>query len=147
MVTASDDDAANVLGKYDIVTDPDGWGIGGHSSGGIAAFIAGWSRPDRFRKLLTHSASFPNTGNGGSTLLASIDSSEKKPLRVYLMSGPKDLGGDSWFNTNTSAATKLAAKGYHYEYRTMQNSHFPPTGGQFDFANALRWMWRGYKLQ
>jgi len=50
-----------VLSKYDIVEDPDGWGVSGHSSGGIVAFMAGWYRPDKFHKLLTHNASFSNT--------------------------------------------------------------------------------------
>ena len=137
----------NVLGKYAIVTDPDGWGISGHSSGGIAAFMAGWYRPEKFRKLLTHDASFPNThNNNGVSLQASIEMSDKKPLRIYLMSGPNDLGNGSWYNQNTAAATALAAKGYHYQYRTEDSQHYPPQAGVSDFANALRWMWRGYKL-
>ncbi len=139
--------AQNVLNKYTIVTDPDGWGIGGHSSGGIAAFMAGWYRTEKFHKLLTHDASFPNTGNNmGVSLLGSVDASPTKPLRVYLMSGPNDLDAPNWYNQNTSAATKLAAKGYHYQYRTENSQHYPPVAGVSDFANALRWMWRGYKL-
>ena len=138
---------ANVLGNYTIVTDPDGWGIGGHSSGGIAAFMAGWYRPEKFHKLLTHDASFPNTGdNMGISLQKSIETSAVKPLRVYLMSGPNDLEKPRWYDQNTAAATALAAKGYHYQYRTEDSDHYPPQAGASDFANALRWMWRGYKL-
>ncbi|HXK16938.1 MAG TPA: alpha/beta hydrolase-fold protein, partial [Polyangiaceae bacterium] len=82
-----------VLPKYDIVDDPEGWGISGHSSGGIAAFMAGWYRPEKFRKLFTHDASFSNTGNYmNMSLLGAVDASPIKPLRVYLMSGPNDLG-------------------------------------------------------
>jgi len=137
----------NVLGKYTITTDADGWGIGGHSSGGIAAFMVGWYRPEKFHKLLTHDASFPNTGdNNGVSLLGSVDASPVKPLRVYLMSGPNDLDPPNWYNGNTNAATKLGAKGYHYQYRTENSTHYPPVAGVSDFANALRWMWRGYKL-
>jgi enterochelin esterase-like enzyme len=133
-----------VLSKYDIVSDPDGWAISGHSSGGIAAFMAGWHRPDKFRKLLTHSASFPLPGDYmGMSLIESIDAKETQPLRVYLMSGPNDLGG--WYPANTEAADHLAAKGYHYQYRTETSSHYPPQAGAQDFANALRWMWRGYQ--
>jgi enterochelin esterase-like enzyme len=134
-----------VLPKYDIVADPDGWAISGHSSGGIAAFMAGWHRPDKFRKLLTHSASFPLPGDYmGMSLIESIDAKEKQSLRVYLMSGPNDLGG--WFGANTTAAEHLAAKGYHYQYRTEDSNHYPPQAAAQDFANALRWMWRGYTL-
>ncbi len=135
----------NVLNQYDIVTDPDGWLIGGHSSGGIAAFVAGWYRPDKFRKLLTFDASFPNTKpNNGVALLDAINQADAKPLRTYLMSGPNDLGG--WYDANTKAATELAAKNYHYIYRVETSSHYPPLAAQQDFANALKWMWRGYQL-
>ncbi|HXK18559.1 MAG TPA: alpha/beta hydrolase-fold protein, partial [Polyangiaceae bacterium] len=51
-----------ILNKYDIVSDPDGWAMAGHSSGGIASIIAGWYFPDRWRKMLTASPSFPNAG-------------------------------------------------------------------------------------
>ncbi len=136
---------ANVLGAYDIVSDPDGWGIGGHSSGGIAAFMAGWYRPDKFRKLLTFDASFPNThDNMGVSLLDSIMVSAVKPIRTYLMSGPNDLGG--WYTANTTAASELAALGYHYQYEVETSTHYPPLAAQQDFPNALRWMWRGYEL-
>ncbi|HEY4106426.1 MAG TPA: hypothetical protein VGM44_21145, partial [Polyangiaceae bacterium] len=129
----------------DIVTDPDGWLIGGHSSGGTAAFMASWYRPDKFHKLLTFDASFPNTQpNNGVALLDAINQADLKPLRTYLMSGPNDLGG--WYDANTKAASELAAKGYHYVYRVETSTHYPPLAAVTDYPNALRWMWRGYKL-
>jgi enterochelin esterase family protein len=130
-----------VLPKYDIVDDPEGWAISGHSSGGVAAFIAGWYRPEKFHKILTHDASFAIPG---SSLLNAIDAMAAKPLRVYLMSGPNDLGG--WYDANNSAYNKLNAKQYHVRYITETSQHFPPQAGVQDFAEALRWMWRGYKL-
>jgi enterochelin esterase family protein len=134
-----------VLPKYDIVDDPEGWGISGHSSGGIAAFMAGWYRPEKFRKLFTHDASFPNTGNYmNMSLLGAVDAAPVKPLRVYLMSGPMDLGG--WYNANTDAFNRLTAKQYHVQYITETSGHFPPQAGIQDVTNALKWMWRGYKL-
>ena len=136
---------AIVTKDYAIVTDPDGWSTSGHSSGGIAAFMTGWYRPEKFHKLLTLDASFPNTENYmGMSLIGSIGSSAMKPLRVYLMSGPNDL--DGWLSANTSAATALAGKGYHYEFRTEDSAHYPPLAAQQDFPTAMRWMWRGYKL-
>ena len=84
---------AIVTKDYAIVTDPDGWGTSGHSSGGIAAFMTGWYRPEKFHKLLTLDASFPNTQNYmGMSLIGAIGSSPMKPLRVYLMSA-SDLVG------------------------------------------------------
>src|SRR4029079_18660833 len=53
---------SEITSKYDIVTDPDGWAIGGHSSGGNASFTAAWFYPDRIRKVLTASATMSLTG-------------------------------------------------------------------------------------
>ncbi len=104
--------------------------------------MVGWYRPDKFRKLLTHDASFPNTGGVFPKLIAST--MPNKPIRVYLMSGPNDLGG--WQAANTEAAKDLADKMYHYRFRTETSQHFPPQAAIADIADALRWMWRGYKL-
>ena len=78
------------------------------------------------------------------SLLGAVDASPVKPLRVYLMSGPNDLGG--WYPANTDAFTRLTAKQYHVQYITETSQHFPPQAAQQDFANALKWMWRGYEL-
>jgi enterochelin esterase-like enzyme len=131
-----------VLKTYDIVEDPEGWAICGHSSGGIAAFMAAWYYPDKFRKVLTHSASFPNT-NGSFPML--ITTTPAKPIRVYLLSGTNDLGNGAWFSANTEAATDLGAKMYHYRFASGTDMHFPPQAGAADFPSALRWLWRGYK--
>jgi enterochelin esterase family protein len=131
---------AHVLGDYDIVTDPDGWAMAGHSSGGIAAVIAGWFYPDNFRKLLTASPSFPNTGG---MFPDAFDTDEPaKPLRIYHLSGTNDLGG--WKPSNDSAAEIFAAQGYHYRYRPGEDNHYPPRAAIADFPDALRWLWRGY---
>ncbi len=37
-----------VLAGYSVTTDPERRAIGGRSSGGAAAFTAGWERPDAF---------------------------------------------------------------------------------------------------
>lgn len=131
----------NVLSQYDIVTDPDGWAIGGHSSGGIASIIAGWYYPDRFRKMLTASPSFPN--RGGKFPDEFETSPTAKPLRIYHLAGTKDLSG--FKAANDEAAEVFAELGYHYRYRPGEDTHYPPLAAQADFPNALRWLWRGYK--
>jgi enterochelin esterase family protein len=134
-----------VLPKYDIVDDPNGWAISGHSSGGSAAFTAAWYRSEKFHKALTHDASFAILGQYmGQSMMNEIDQAAQKPLRVYLMSGPNDLGG--WYDANTSAFNHLTAKQYHVRYITETSGHFPPQAAIQDFSDALRWMWRGYRL-
>jgi enterochelin esterase family protein len=131
-----------VTKEYDIVDDPDGWGIGGHSSGGIAAIIAGWFRPDKFRKLHSSSGSYPNTNGVFPNIFNTV--TPAKPIRITMLSGTNDLGG--WYAANNNAATILKAKGYHYRYRPGTDNHTPPLAAINEFATAMRWLWRGYSL-
>jgi enterochelin esterase family protein len=133
---------AKILPNYDIVTDPDGWGMGGHSSGGIASIIAGWYWPDKFRKLLTASPSFPNRGNVFPDEFET--SPTPKPLRIYHLSGTNDIGG--FYDENVRAAGILDTLGYHYRFRDGEDEHYPPLAAVADFPDALRWLWRGYTL-
>jgi enterochelin esterase family protein len=131
----------NILNKYDIVTDPDGWAMAGHSSGGIASIIAGWYHPDRWRKLLTASPSFPNKGGKFPN---EFKTAPAKPLRIYHLAGTKDLGG--FKAANDSAAMILQELGYHDRYRPGEDNHYPPKAAMADFPAAMRWLWRGYTL-
>jgi enterochelin esterase family protein len=149
-----------IQNQYNIVDDPDGWAIGGHSSGGIAAFTAGWHRPDKFRKLLTHNASFVDLAIdkvgeeiGGASYPDMIRATTPaKPLRVYLLSGPGDIvnGYGNWFEANDAVAAALEDMGYHYRYMRGENpettGHFPPLQASSDLPEALRWLWRGYTI-
>jgi enterochelin esterase-like enzyme len=132
---------ATVLAKYDVVTDPDGWAIGGHSSGGIAALMTAWFYPHKFHKVLSASASFSNTGGVFPARLLAV--TPLLPLRVYLLSGTHDLR--DWFDQNNQAAQDLATMGYHYRYLSGTDVHFPPAAAAEDLADALRWLWRGYR--
>jgi len=135
-----------VLTSYAITESPDGWAIAGQSSGGIAAFTAGWQRPYRFRRILTHNGSFVAI-RGGDAYPALIRASVPKPLRVYLSSGTGDLDNQygNWLAANTAMAEALDAKGYEYRFRVGSGGHFPPLQGLADFPQALTWLWRGYR--
>jgi len=132
---------ANILNKYDIVSDADGWAIAGHSSGGIASIIAGWYHPDRWHKVLTASPSFPNKGGKFPAEFLTVPTA--KPLRIYHLSGTKDLNG--FKAANDKAAEDFAQLGYHYRYRPGEDAHYPPYAAMADFPEAMRWLWRGYK--
>src|SRR6185295_2846908 len=77
---------------YNISTDPDRHGIGGASSGAIAAFTVAWQRPNAFRKVLSIVGSFVNL-RGGHVYPERVLSSKKKPLRVFLCDGRNDNRG------------------------------------------------------
>ncbi|MGH9721979.1 MAG: alpha/beta hydrolase, partial [Bryobacteraceae bacterium] len=51
---------------YNISKDPERHGIGGSSSGAIAAFTVAWERPNHFRKVLSNVGSFTNIRGGNA---------------------------------------------------------------------------------
>jgi enterochelin esterase family protein len=137
---------------YNLSEDPEQHGIGGASSGGIAAFTVAWHRPDHFRKVFSFVGSFVNLGNrGGHTYPDLVRSSEKKPLRVFLQDGRNDnrggsrSGGDAhsydWFYQNVRMAKALEAKGYDVNYAWGIGNHGQKQGGAI-FPEIMRWLWR-----
>src|SRR5450432_3139622 len=62
---------------YNISKDPEMHGIGGSSSGAIAAFTVAWQRPNQFRKVLSNVGSFVNL-RGGHAYSDIVLASEKK---------------------------------------------------------------------
>jgi enterochelin esterase-like enzyme len=97
----------NVQDRYLITDDPDQWAIGGGSSGGSCAFIVGWTRPDRFRRVLSFLGSFAQI-RGGNYCPELIQDTPKKPLRVFLQAATRDLNWDAaefnWFSANLRVA-------------------------------------------
>jgi enterochelin esterase-like enzyme len=137
-----------VRSRYKIVNDPNGWAIAGQSSGGAAAFTVAWQRPDFFRKVLTQNGSFVNIrGAGGYPEL--VRTEPVKPLRVYLLSSTNDLSNEAgnWFAANQAMARAFGERNYDYRFRSGTGEHFPPIQAQADFADALRWLWRGYSIE
>ena len=104
---------------YNISKDPEMHGIGGSSSGAIAAFTVAWERPDHFRKVLSNVGSFVNL-RGGHVYPEKVLEAEKKPIRVYLCDGRNDNRGLSrkgtydekrdWFYQNVRLMKALAQK-------------------------------------
>ncbi|HVU51997.1 MAG TPA: alpha/beta hydrolase-fold protein, partial [Polyangia bacterium] len=132
-----------ILNKYTIVSDPDGWAMGGHSSGGIASIIAGWFHNDRWHKAVTASPSFPNAGGKFPNLFKTMAA---KPLRVYHTAGTMDLGGFRAANDSAAMILQMMGPPYHDRYMQTMDVHYPPHAAMADFPNAMRWAWRGYKL-
>jgi enterochelin esterase-like enzyme len=130
-----------ILNKYDIVTDPDGWAMAGHSSGGIASVIAGWFHNDRWHKALTASPSFPNAGGKFPNLFKTMPA---KPLRLYHTAGTMDLGGFRAANDSAAMILQMMGPPYHDRYMQTMDVHYPPHAAMADFPNAMRWLWRGY---
>ena len=135
----------------------------GSSSGGSAALIMAWYRPDLYRRVLTTSGTFvnqqwpfnPETPDGAwgfhKTL---IPESPPKPLRIFLSVGDRDLlnpnvmrdGMHDWVEANHRMAKVLAAKGYHYQYLFCRNAGHGIRNAKEQFLpHAIEWVWHGYQ--
>jgi enterochelin esterase family protein len=138
--------------EYNISPDPDHRGIGGASSGAIAAFTVAWERPDHFRKVLSLIGSYTNL-RGGHVYPEKIRESEKKPIRVFLQDGRNDNRGKrrdgsydptrDWFYQNVRLADALTAKGYDLNYVWGIGLHSQKHGGAI-FPDMMRWLWRDH---
>ena len=136
--------------EYNISKDPEQHGIGGASSGAIAAFSVAWERPDEFRKVLSIVGSFVNL-RGGYVYPERVLASEKKPIRIFLCDGRNDNRGTfrggkydqtrDWFYQNVRLMKALTQKGYDVNYAWGMNLHGQKFGGAI-FPDMMRWLWR-----
>jgi enterochelin esterase-like enzyme len=143
-----------LMKDYRITTDPARRGIGGASSGAIAAFTVAWHRPDQFRKVLSIVGSYTNI-RGGDAYPDMIRASEKKPLRIFLNGGRNDnrgIGRDGkydprrdWFLQNVRMSQALTEKGYDLNYIWGINTHGQRMGGPM-VPEMLRWLWRDHPV-
>jgi enterochelin esterase-like enzyme len=139
---------------FNISKDPERHGIGGSSSGAIAAFTVAWQRPDQFRKVLSNVGSFVDL-RGGDAYPDIIRKSEKKPLRIFLCDGRNDNRGvrpgenynqaKDWFFQNVRMVEALTAKGYDLNYAWGMNKHGQKMGGAI-LPEMMRWLWRDHEF-
>jgi enterochelin esterase family protein len=137
--------------KYNISPDAKDHGIGGVSSGAIAAFTVAWERPDVFSKVLSIVGSYTNI-RGGHKYPDIIRASEKKPIRIFLQSARNDNRGDrggkydpewDWFLQNNRMARALEEKGYDMTYTWGIGYHGSQQGGAI-LPEMMRWLWRDH---
>lgn len=135
--------------EYNISKDPEQRGIGGSSSGAIAAFMVAWERPNAFRKVLSNVGSFTNI-RGGDVYADRVLASRKKPIRIYLCDGRNDNRGMrngvydqrwDWFYQNVRLKNALEKKGYDLNYAWGMNNHGQKFGGLI-LPDMMRWLWR-----
>jgi enterochelin esterase family protein len=135
---------------YTISKDPERRGIGGASSGAIAALTVAWERPNHFRKVLSLIGSFVNL-RGGHAYADIVRKSDTKPIRIYMQDGRNDnrergRGGAydetrDWFLQNVRLMRALTEKGYDVNYQWGIGRHSQKHGGAV-LPDMLRWLWR-----
>lgn len=120
------------------------WGICGGSSGGDCAFTAGWTRPDRFRRVISFLGSFAQMP-GGNPYPEAIRRESAKPLRIFMQAAHRDLNWNAaemnWLSENLQVAAALAERGYDFRFVLGDGGHSPNHGGVL-LPEALRWLWR-----
>ena len=144
-----------------LTKDPEGRATMGGSSGAICAWTMAWYHPERYHKVLSYSGTFVNqaspqdakTPRGGWEYHATlIPKAAKKPIRIWMEVGEKDLHYDdaeqSWHNwplANNRMAAVLKKKGYDYKYVFATDAHHvDPRVVAQTLPSALEWLWRDY---
>ena len=135
---------------YNLSTDPEQRGIGGASSGAIAAFMVAWERPDQFRKVASFIGSFTNI-RGGHVYPERVLAAEKKPIRCFFQDGRNDNRGTGkggkydqsrdWFHQNVRLVEALSKKGYDVNNVWGIGGHSSKHGGAI-LPDMMRWLWR-----
>ena len=149
--------------------NPWGKAVMGCSSGGAASLTAGWFRPDLFRRLITYSGTFVDQQDDDApeeeryplgaweyhSSMKLIETSEKKPLRIFTHVSENDLRAKdreetyhNWVMANERTAAALKAKGYDYRYVfSRATRHCDAKVFEQTLADTLVWMWRGYHAE
>jgi sugar lactone lactonase YvrE/enterochelin esterase-like enzyme len=134
-----------VAKKYSITDDPNRRGIGGSSSGAIAAFGVAWHRPDQFRRVFSTIGTYVGL-RGGNEYPTLIRKTEPKPLKVFLQDGSNDLNiyGGSWWNANLTMLSALQWAGYDVKHVWGEGGHNSKHGVSI-LPDAMRWLWQDHE--
>lgn len=152
--------------KFALTDNPWGKAVIGCSSGGAAALTMGWFRPDLFRRIIAYSGTFVDQQDDDAAEEAKfplgaweyhssmklIETSEKKPLRIFTHVSendlrPKDAEGThhNWVMAGQRTADAFQAKGYHHRFVFSQaTGHCDRKVFEHTLADTLVWIWRGY---
>ena len=143
--------------------DPDGRAAMGGSSGAACALIMAWYHPELYHRVLAYSGTWVNqqwpydrkTPHGAWEFLEHlIPSSPRKPIRIWMEVGDRDLYNPNvmrdnmhdWVEANERMARVLAAKKYHYQFVFAENAfHVDRAVKMQTLPEALEYVWQGYK--
>jgi len=147
-----------------LTKDPEGRATMGGSSGGSCALIMAWYHPEWYHRVLTYSGTYvnqqwpydPKTPGGAWEFHRHlIPESPKKPIRLWMEVGDKDLLNPNvmrddmhdWVVANENMAKVLAAKGYHYQFVFARNAgHTDGSVKRQTLPEALEYLWQGYPI-
>ncbi len=141
--------------QYNISNDPERHGIGGSSSGAIAAFTVAWERPNDFRKVLSNVGSFVNLRGGDAYPDIIRQERQEADPHLSLRWPQRQSRSVCRSGATTSAATgstrtcawmqALTDKGYDVNYAWGMNKHGQKMGGAI-LPDMMRWLWRDHEF-
>jgi len=152
--------------KLAFTQNPWGRAVIGCSSGGAAALTMGWFRPDLFRRVIAYSGTFVDQQDDDApeeakypfgaweyhSAMKLIETSEKKPLRIFTHVSENDLRSKdaeethhNWVMAGERTAAALKAKGYHHRFVfSRATGHCDRRVFELTLADTLVWNWQGY---
>jgi len=155
--------------QFALTDNPWGRAVIGCSSGGAAALSMGWFRPDLFRRVIAYSGTFVDQQDDDAAEEAKyplgaweyhssmklIETSEKKPLRIFTHVSENDLRPNdaeethhNWVMAGKRSAAALKAKEYHQRFVfSLATRHCDGRVFQQTLADTLVWIWRGYHAE
>lgn len=119
--------------------------IFGLSSGGIASFVAAWTRPDLFSRVFSAVGTFVSF-RGGNDLQAFVRKTEPLPIRIFLQDGSNDAWNPlfgHWYEGNKMLYSALAFSGYHVECDWSDGAHNGRRANQI-FSSVVTWLWNDW---
>ncbi|MGH8023720.1 MAG: alpha/beta hydrolase [Limisphaerales bacterium] len=142
-----------------LTRDPNERATMGGSSGAACAFTMAWFHPELYRRVLSYSGTFVNQQSPYNPSLPDgawdyhehlIPQSVRKPLRVWLEVGERDLGFNrdaaslhNWVMANQRMAAVLKAKGYDYRFIFAKGAgHVDRRVVSETLPAALEWIWQ-----
>lgn len=152
--------------KLAFTKNPWGRAVMGCSSGGAAAMSMAWFRPDLFRRVIAYSGTFVDQQDDDAPDEAKyplgaweyhsgmklIETSEKKPLRIFTHVSENDLRSKdpestyhNWVMAGKRTSAALKAKGYDQRFVfSLGTGHCDGKVFNQTLADTLTWLWRGY---
>ena len=140
----ADEFLPDVLKGYNVSPSSLDHCIVGASQGGAGAFIAAWSRPDYFSKVITHVGSFVNGPHIYPEQVLALEG--EKVIRISIQENAYDNRHDEsptadWVTQNLRLYQALRTRHYDVQLVWGQGNHSLVYGGVV-LPDQLRWIWR-----
>ena len=141
--------------EYNISKDPERHGIGGASSGAIAAFTVAWERPDRVPQGAQHDRQLHEPPRRSCLRRHRAEEREEAAARSTCRTAATTIAASGedgkydetrdWFLQNVRLMRALSDKGYDLNYTWGIGRHSQKQAGAI-MPDMMRWLWRDHPV-